>query len=337
MSKISFLVLVSFIFILESCKDENRRIPDISSIPMDVKICRYEQELMKIDTNNVTKGINDLFLKYPKFSRIWFGPIMGDGTKSFKPDLKQFLTDPEVRRLNDTIQQMYGNFEPFRAELNQGFKYFKYYFPKRSIPDVYTFFSMYHFGITPPTDTTMGIGLDFFLGEKHFAYEFVENLRYAYVRRTLTKEHLTKSFFERLAIELVGESNGTRLLDQMINNGKDLYVLDCLLPKTPDSIKLAYTSAQTKWVFDNEAQIWAHFQQDNLLYTTELQKINKLINPSPNAPGMPQEAPGRTANFIGWQIVKQYMQRHPNVTLDDLLKLHDAQKILEESKYKPKL
>jgi hypothetical protein len=333
-----FLLFVPFVLtFFVGCKDENLKAPDVSGIPMDVKIYRYEQELMKIDTNNIKKGTAELFAKYPKFSKIWFGPIMSDGTHDFKDELKMFLGDKDVRRLNDTIQKEYGNFEPYRTEINQGFRYFRYYFPKRSIPDVYTFFSMYHYGITPPTDTTMGIGLDFFLGENYFAYGQVENLSYAYIRRTLTKEYLTKTFFERLSGELVGESIGTRLIDQMMNNGKILYVLDCLLPKTPDSIKLGYTSAQTKWVFENESQVWAYFQQENLLYTTELQKINKLINASPNASGMPQEAPGRTANFIGWQIVKQYMERHPKISLEDILKMHDAQKILDDSKYKPKL
>ncbi len=337
MHRIFFLLITIALFFFAGCKEDNLKAPDVSGIPMDVKIYYYEQELMKIDTNNIKKGVADLFAKYPKFSKIWFGPIMSDGTHNFKDEIKLFLSDKEVRRLNDTIQKVYGNFEPYRAEINQGFRYFRYYFPQRTIPDVYTFFSMYHYGITPPTDTTMGIGLDFFLGEKYAAYDQIENLSYAYIRRTLTKEHLTKSFFERLSGELVGESNGTRLLDQMINNGKILFVIDKLLPKTLDSIKMGYTGAQTKWVFENESQIWAHFQQENLLYTTELQKINKLINPSPNAPGMPQEAPGRTANFIGWQIVKQYMERHSKVSLEDLLKMHDAQKILDDSKYKPKL
>ena len=337
MHRIFFLSITIALLVFAGCKEDNLKAPDVSGISMDVKIYRYEQELMKIDTNNFKKGVADLFAKYPKFSKIWFGPVMSDGTHNFKDEIKLFLSDKEVRRLNDTVQKVYGNFESYRAEINQGFRYFRYYFPQRTIPDVYTFFSVYHYGITPPTDTTMGIGLDFFLGEKYAAYDQIENLSYAYIRRTLTKEHLTKSLFERLSGELVGESTGTRLLDQMINNGKILFLIDKLLPKTPDSIKMGYTGAQTKWVFENESQIWAHFQQENLLYTTELQKINKLINPSPNAPGMPQEAPGRTANFIGWQIVKQYMERHSKVSLEDLLKMHDAQKILDDSKYKPKL
>ena len=38
--------------------------------------------------------------------------------------------------------------------------------------------------------------------------------------------------------------------------------------------------------------------------------------------------------FIGWQIVKKYMDKFPGTTLDALLKLSPAT-ILADSKYKP--
>jgi len=51
---------------------------------------------------------------------------------------------------------------------------------------------------------------------------------------------------------------------------------------------------------------------------------------------MPPEAPGRTANWIGWKIVKAYMNRHPEVTPADLLNIKESQKILDGSRYKPR-
>ena len=51
---------------------------------------------------------------------------------------------------------------------------------------------------------------------------------------------------------------------------------------------------------------------------------------------MPAGAPGRTANYMGWQIVKKYMNRNPETTMQDLIAYTDAQKLLEESKYKPR-
>jgi cytochrome c553 len=65
-------------------------------------------------------------------------------------------------------------------------------------------------------------------------------------------------------------------------------------------------------------------------------KINKYINVSPDSPGMPAQAPGRTGNYIGKQIINAYMERHPETTMQDLLRLQDAQKIMDLSRYKPR-
>jgi len=91
-----------------------------------------------------------------------------------------------------------------------------------------------------------------------------------------------------------------------------------------------------KWVKENELQMWAYFFDQELFYETNTMTLKKYLSPNPNSPGMPAEAPGRTGNYIGWQIVKKYMKRFPKTTMQDLVALNDAQKILEESRYKPR-
>ena len=122
----------------------------------------------------------------------------------------------------------------------------------------------------------------------------------------------------------------------MIHNGKKLYALDLLLPYTPDSVKLEVTPAQVSWLEDNELEMWAHLLKEELLYSSNWQDIRKLVDYSPHSPGMPPEAPGRSANWIGWQIVKAYMGKHPETSLPQLFALQDAQALLDESRYKPR-
>jgi hypothetical protein len=50
---------------------------------------------------------------------------------------------------------------------------------------------------------------------------------------------------------------------------------------------------------------------------------------------MPPESPGNTGSWLGWQIIRTYMKKHPEVTLKDLIQLKDAQKILDDSGYRP--
>lgn len=48
-----------------------------------------------------------------------------------------------------------------------------------------------------------------------------------------------------------------------------------------------------------------------------------------------KDAPASLGKWIGWQIVRKYMEKILTVTLEKLMNESDAQKILNDSKYKP--
>ena len=156
-----------------------------------------------------------------------------------------------------------------------------------------------------------------------------------YLTRTFNRDHLVAKSLKPLVQDLVGPPSKERMLDLMINNGKQLYVLDRLLPFAPDSVIMEVTGPQMEWLLGNEREMWAYFLKEDLLYSSTWQDIRKFVEYSPHSPGMPPEAPGRTANFVGWRIVREYMQRHPQASMEDLLAVEDAQELLDRSRYKP--
>jgi uncharacterized protein YjaZ len=107
------------------------------------------------------------------------------------------------------------------------------------------------------------------------------------------------------------------------------------LPYQSDTIINEYSAEQMQWVKDNELNIWVHLLDNNLLYSTKSKDYFKLINPSPSSPGMPKKSPGRAANWMGYKIVKKFMEKNANFSLQDLISAKDAQFLLEDSKYKP--
>ena len=338
------IFLLSIISIVSCNSDDKKNIPDVSNVASDVKIIRFEKELFALNQikkeDSLTIGIRNLEAKYPSVCNEFFLNIINakkpnEAPSAYYPLVNRFITDTFVCFTADTAQMVFNNFEPIKKELEQAGKFYKYYFPKANDLTFLTFVSQYNYDVFPFGKDSIGIGLDFFLGENHADYKNIENLRYDYVRRTLTKEHLVARAFRLQIANMAGEPTGAKMLDLMIHNGKQLYILDQILPLTPDSIKFSYTGKQTNWCKDNESGIWASILKSNVLYESNGKKIGKLISPSPNSPGMPPEAPGETANFIGWQIIKQYMKRNPETTLSQLLSLRDAQQILDKSKYKP--
>lgn len=350
MLKLKLVTLISVCLIMMySCHSETEvSQPDTDHIHLDYQLVRYEQLLKEIEVDDPVKGYLKLKELYPEFTELYFKRLVplispGENVDSIRASLKGFLTDPRITYLLDTVEVVYKGFDQEMVpQLNQAFKNLKYYFPRWEEPNVYTLISEYayqHFIFEDQGGRDgLGIGLDMYLGSD-FPYSRVAPgvaAFSAYITRSFDKDHLVKKTMDVLLGEIVGPPPGARMLDHMIHNGKKLYIIKHLLPSTPDSIIMEYTSKQMDWVIQNEEEMWAFFFKEKLFYESDMITINKYINKSPNSPGMPEEAPGRTGNYMGWQIIKAYMKRHPETSMEELIMIRDAQKIMDQSRYKPR-
>jgi len=64
--------------------------------------------------------------------------------------------------------------------------------------------------------------------------------------------------------------------------------------------------------------------------------LQTYIGEAPFTQGFSQEfSPGNLGQWIGWQIVKKFEEKNPDMTPSELMKT-DPRRILEEAKYKPK-
>jgi len=328
-------VLLLSLFLISCENDKGPIVPDVSEVQIDYDIIRYDQEMK-------TASIEELEKKYPAFSDKFFKhiiPVKRDPNPEALFDT--IRSQKEFLNLVDTCQIAFSNFDKLKEELDQSFKFLKYYLPAIDIPDIYTIVSGFAYQRFLLEDeeknNIVGIGLDMFLGGT-FPYSRIalDNPAFSnYLTRSFNKDHLPKKLIELLLEDHIPKPKGSTLLDQMVYNGKKLYLLDRIIPYASDTIVMEYTNDQWNWIQNNEIEIWAYFLKEKLFYETSNQKIGKYVNPSPHSPGMPPGAPGRTANYIGWQIVEHFMKRNPETQIEELVALDDAQKILEKSKYKP--
>lgn len=336
--------LLALLLLGQGCQsDEQAFVPDVSDIAVEVDIRRFEQDFFQVDTSQMEAEVERLRQAYPEFSAIFFDQLLGVTLPHVAPEgpatyLKGFLQHPPLVELNDSVQLHYQDMKGIETELKQAFQFFRYYFPEEPLPTFTTLVSEYVVAAFVYGENDLAVSLDYFLGPS-FPYQQLnpnDPAFSAYLVRTFTREHLVSKAMQALISGLAPPPRQQRMLDIMIQNGKQLYVLDKLLPYTADSIKLEVTAKQAEWLNSNEREMWAYFIQEELIYSTERERFRKLVDYSPNSPGMPEEAPGRTANWMGWQIVKAYMKARPETTLSELLNLEDAQAILDESRYKPK-
>ena len=332
-----------FAIAVQSCQcNKSNDNPDVSHIPVEVNIRRFEKELFALDTLQMAASLENLEKTYPEFSEVYFGQILGSRDSSIAPEghaayVKGFINHPSIRKLYDTTLVVYPDLDFLEKDLQKAFRYLEYYLPETQTPDLTTYISEYTVASFIYGDNSLALGLDFFLGADYpYGQYNPGNSNFSqYLTRTNNRDHIAAKTIMPLVADLCGPPPGDRLLDYMVQNGKMLYILDHLIPFAPDTVLMEYTPAQLGWCKDNELEIWAYFIQENLLYSSNWQDIRKLVEYSPSSPGMPPEAPGRTANWMGWQIVQAYMKRKPETTFRQLIDLTDAQALLDQSKYKP--
>jgi uncharacterized protein YjaZ len=146
--------------------------------------------------------------------------------------------------------------------------------------------------------------------------------------------NVSKAIYENI---VPFDASGKTLLDLMISKGKQQVFAEYTNPTIKDEILIGYKTAQLKWAQNNEAMAWNYFAEKKLLYSTQWQEMMRYVTDGPTSTGMPAESPGNIGTYIGWQIVRKYIENHPEEKLADILTSKtDGQSFLRESGYKPR-
>lgn len=335
----AFLLILLFI---TGCKHRNT--PDISHISVNISVERFDKAFFeKTDTLHMDQQISMLQEKFPWFTDDFLQYILGvpvlqatDSSSESFEQIKMFyrLTRP----LYDSIAPKFENTAELKEELTQAFKYVKYYFPAYQVPKVVTYIGPFDAPGVAITQHALAIGLQLFAGKDFSFYTSPEgqNLYPAYISRRFEPQYITPNCMKAVINDLFPDNSaGTNLIEQMVEKGKRWYLLDHFLPDTPDSLKTDYTQQQLKWCEKNEGQVWNLILQNTDLYTTDPEIIKNYIGEAPHTEGMTDFSPGNIGQWIGWQIVKAYANKHTDVTPEALMRL-ETKKIFNEAKYKPR-
>lgn len=182
-------------------------------------------------------------------------------------------------------------------------------------------------------DSLLVIGLDNYLGAEFPLYPQAGIPEYKFSH--FSKEYIVADALKAWILTEFPADAAQNLLEQMVYQGRVLYLLSAFLPETKEHILLDYKEEELIWSQENAEEIWAHFLEFELFFETENQKIRKYMGDAPFIPGFPEGSPGRIGEWLGFEIVKEFMDRNKELSLADLMKINEANKILRESKYKP--
>ncbi|WP_106144733.1 gliding motility lipoprotein GldB [Flagellimonas meridianipacifica] len=315
-----FLIFVFFLSVV-GCKKEDETEKKINQIELDVEVHRFDREFATAQPNDIPT----LKSRYPYLFPAQFPDSIWEAK----------LRDTLQIELSDEVDNAFGDFKQETRQLESLFKHISYYFPKAKTPKIITLISdvRYEDRIIL-TDSLLLVGLDNYLGQEHRFYQSIPR----YVAQGLNKEYLASDIASAFTKKVLKFPRNRTFLSRMVHYGKELYLKDILLPENTDAQKINYTEEEIEWAQANEERIWRYFVERELLYSTESSLDRRFLDPAPFSKFqlvLDSESPGRLGRYMGWQIVRAYMEKNPKVQLVDLLDM-PADELFKNSNYKPK-
>lgn len=333
MQKLLFTATIVLFF---SCR--NKDAPDVSHIRVDVQIDRFEKAFFAIDTTHLGGGLAHLRNAYPNFYPTFMRDILqvNPGDTANFPIIKTIIRS--YHSFNDSIQKKYSSLDWLQLELNYSFQYVKYYYPNYNVPRIITFIGTLDAPGVVLAPGYLAIGLQQYAGKNFSAYQTadVQQLYPAYISRRFDREYISVNCMKAVADDIYpDQSVGRPLIEQMVEKGKQWYLLDHFSPDAPDSAKTGYTQKQLDWVEENEGNAWAYMVKNENLYSIEPHVVQNYIGEAPFTQNMPETSPGNIGQWIGWRIVQEFAERNKKLTLRQVLQT-PARAVFEGAKYRPK-
>ena len=316
---IGVLAIMALLF-FQNCK-KGPQIPDeIKDIPVHLNVDRFDQKFAAATPATLPKLMKAYPLMFPKQydSLFW----------------QKKLKDTLQLELNQEAEKAFPDFDNERQDLETLFKHIKYYYPDTPLPEVMTVTSDVDYrNKVILNDTLLIVALDTYLGKDHRFYKGVQR----YLAQNFRKQQIDVDVAHAFAKAKIAGPSGRQFLDEIIYQGKILYLMEHLLTLKNKNEIVGYTPEQLKWAQANEANVWTYFVERKLLFDTDPKLLSRFINPAPFSKfymEFDNESPPELGRYIGWQIVRAYMENN-EITLPQLAG-KETEEIFNSAKYKPK-
>lgn len=333
---IVFGLLLLLLFI-GSCRRNQYKV-NTTSVTVDLEVKRLEKDLFESDPAMIDDLLPTLKNKYGDFLQFYSYVIKAGEINDtlFSDYLLSFCTDRLNNEVYASVNQSYPDVRLIEEELEKAFSNYIYYFPKESVPAVFTCITGFNRSIIT-ADSVLGIGLDRYLGSDCEYYPALEI--YGYLAARMNSWNIVPD-----CMYAWGAKNWNyeamdypveNVLCGMIHEGKLRYFEKCMIPEINDTLLFGFTGDQMKFCRNNENQMWMYLIENDLLFSTDKFVIRKLTGEAPFTTYFTNESPGKAAVWQGFRIIESFMSKNKDVSLAEMMSNTDVQTLLDGAKYKP--
>jgi gliding motility-associated lipoprotein GldB len=312
--------MLFLVLILVACNSQSNEEKEIEKIAIDLKVTRFDKKFAEVTGDNLPQLKSEYPYLFPErfTDSMWIAKA----------------NDSIQKELNEEVEKAFPDFSTEEDGLYELFQHTKYYFPSFEIPHVITITSEVDYRnkvlLTPDY---LFISLDTYLGKEHPFYIGLQQ----YLKKNFEKDQILPDVANEIAEVYVPQPESKTFLAHMVYYGKILYLKDLLLSKVADHDKIGYNEVELKWAIANEEEVWRYFVEREVIFNTDTDLNSRFLYPAPFSKfylELDAESPARLGQFIGWQMIRQYMDKN-EVSVQEMLATN-AETIFNKANYKPK-
>ena len=168
--------IVLLISILSSCSHNKLKDVDISHVKINpVKLLRMDEGIFFTKPDAFKQEAKKMKTKYGNFYNSFIFEVLNHGEEhdSVYKAMALFVQDADMKQVFNQSRKVFTNevISGIENQLSDGLKHLKYHLPQTVLPKQYvSFISGFNYNITT-MDSTLGIGLDMYLGSDNKYYQ----------------------------------------------------------------------------------------------------------------------------------------------------------------------
>lgn len=321
-------LFILFALILSSCS-ENR-------LDVDVSNTSLEQEFFYIDKQLYNKSLDSTEIIHRKLSKNldqlylyeWQQNLQTNLSDSLFKQIHSFYQSAYISDLEKAKLKILSQVKTKEEQITTAFRYFMFHFDSVSPPDQVIYMNKL-FSNIHCSDSAVTVAPESYIPpESEVISSIPKNQLYEWQRDRMDIQYLERDILVNwIQVHLFNEID-KQLAQHIVQAGKLLYILNASFPNADERYILRYSEVDWKWATQHEEMTWNYLVKEQLLFKNNRRDKANFLNAGPTTVGLPEESPDRMGQYLGYKMVKGFMQENKQVSLQDLLEI-DYNKILQ--------
>lgn len=303
---------------------------------LNIKVARYDRLQFEYVMMNSISALQKMNTEYPQVTKLLIEDVLAIGEvddNMINDRMLEYYSDTTLLILMRDAEEKFKDLDWVEEKLTKGFKRLKKEVPALPVPHFYAQIAALNQSVVVG-DSILGFSIDKYMGAD---YPLYKRFYYDYQCRSMEPERIVPDCF---TFYLLSEyplpwQPGRTLLDMIMHRGKINWVVANILGYESFEKEMGYDEKEAGWCKKNKVALWRTMLDNGHLDATDPLIVRTYIRKDPFISIMGERTPASIGVWMGIQIIDEYMKKHPEVTINELLNKTDYRQILAEADFKP--